>query len=50
MKYIAYFRSMILYHNASLHETAVHFVGNPSNEEPLTLSESLLTVTDEDQA
>lgn len=41
---------MILYHNASLHETAVHFVGNPSNEEPLTLTESLLSVSDDDQA
>jgi hypothetical protein len=40
---------MIQYHNASLHETAVHFVGNPSNDEPITLSESLLTVSDENQ-
>ncbi|MEX1188491.1 MAG: nucleoid-associated protein [Bacteroidia bacterium] len=40
---------MIQYHNSSLHETAVHFVGNPSNDEPITISESLLTVSDEDQ-
>lgn len=40
---------MIQYHNASLHETAVHFVGNPSNDEPITLSESLLTISDDDQ-
>lgn len=40
---------MIQYQNASLHETAVHFVGNPSNDEPITLSESLLSVSDEDQ-
>lgn len=40
---------MIQYLNASLHETAVHFVGNPSNDEPLTLSESLLSVQDDDQ-
>jgi hypothetical protein len=40
---------MIQFLNASLHEMAIHFVGNPSNDEPLTLSESLLMVEDDNQ-
>lgn len=40
---------MIQYNNASLHQTAVHFVGNPSNDEPLTLSDSLLEIPDDNQ-
>jgi len=40
---------MIVYSSASLHQTSVHFVGNPSNEDPLSLSESLLEIQDDDQ-
>ncbi|MFM2286640.1 MAG: hypothetical protein RLZZ543_2137 [Bacteroidota bacterium] len=40
---------MIVYSSASLHQTAVHFVGNPSNDDPLTLSESLLDIHEDDQ-
>ena len=40
---------MIQYNNASLHQTAVHFVGNPSNDEPLKLSDSLLEIPDDNQ-